>query len=121
MFTVIILLAVAPLVVAGQLLADFLRLRRQWRQVPLHEKNRVRATAAAAALVGCAALALKGFPVVGAKATGIIAAIAVLYLVVGVKGSHGANYDVMSACWYAAAAIGSVALLFFIRLHGWPL
>ena len=81
----------------------------------------MRATAGAAALVGCAALALKGFPVVGAKATGIIAAIAVLYLVVGVKGSHGASYDVMSAVWYGAAAIGSVALLFFIRLHGWPL
>jgi hypothetical protein len=94
-------------------------LRRHWKQVPLHEKNRVRATAGAAALIGCAALALKGFPVIGGKATGIIAAMAALYLVVGVKGSHGAQYDFMSAFWYAASAIGGVALLIFIRAHGW--
>ena len=99
MFTFIILLAVAPLVAAWQLLAILFGVRRQWRQVPLHERNRVRATAGAAALVGCAALALKGFPVVGAKATGIISAIGLLYLVVGINGSHGAYYDIISALW----------------------
>lgn len=104
-----------------RLVGWLLRLRRQWRQVPLHEKNRVRGTAAAAALVGCAALAVKGFPLVGAKATTGIAALALLYLIVGVKGSHGASYDSMSAFWYAATALGSVALLVFIKLHGWPL
>jgi hypothetical protein len=117
----IVLLAIAPLVLAGQLLSDLWRLRQRLKQTPLHERNRTRAMFGAAALVGCAVLAVKGFPVVGAKATGIIAAIALLYLVVGVKGSHTASYDVISACWYAAAAVGSVVLLVFIRRHGWPL
>jgi hypothetical protein len=104
-----------------QIIGWLFRLRRHWRQVPLHEKNRVRATCGAAGLVGCAALALTRFPVVGAKATGFIAAVALLYLVVGVKGSHGASYDVMSAIWYAAAAVGSLALLVYIRHNGLPL
>jgi hypothetical protein len=101
------------------LLRSVFRVRRHWRQIPLHEKNRVRATAGAAALVGCAVNAVKHFPLIGAKPTGIIAAVALLYLVVGIRGSHGASYDVMSAFWYAATAIGSVALLVFIRGHGW--
>jgi hypothetical protein len=100
------------------LLAPF-RLRGRWKQVPLHERNRVRATFGAAALIGCAAFALKGFPLIGARATMGLAALALLYLVVGVKGSHGAQYDFMSAFWYAASAIGGVALLIFIRAHGW--
>jgi hypothetical protein len=87
----------------------------------LHEKNRVRAMAGAAALVGVAVNAVKHFPLIGAKPSGIIAALALLYLVVGVKGSHGASYDVISACYYGAGAIGAVALLIFFRLHGWPL
>jgi hypothetical protein len=119
--TFLVLLAVAPLVLAGQLLGDFLRLRQRWRQTPLHERNRTRATLGAAALVGCAVLAVKGFPVIGARATMGIAALALLYLVVGVKGSHGANYDVMSAFWYGATALGCVALLVFIKHHGLPL
>jgi hypothetical protein len=121
MITALLLLAIAPLVVAGQLLADLLRLRRNWKQTALHERNRVRATAGAAALVGCAALAVKHFPVIGAKATGIVAAVSLLYLVVGIRGSHSASYDVISACWYAAGAIGAVALLVFVKHHGWPL
>jgi hypothetical protein len=97
-------------------------MRRHWKQsVPLSEKNKVRATFGAAALVGCAVLAVKHFPVIGAKATMGIAALALLYLVVGVKGSHGASYDFISAFWYTATAIGCAALLVFIKLHGWPL
>jgi hypothetical protein len=103
------------------LLAELFRWRREWKQVPLHEKNRVRAMAGAAALVGCAVLAVKGFPLVGARVTMGIAALALLYLVVGVKGSHGASYDFFSALWYAVTAIASVALLVFIKLHGWLL
>jgi hypothetical protein len=117
----LITVAALLLAVPFMMLADFLRLRSRWKHIPLHERNRVRATAGAAALVGCAVLAVKGFPLVGAKATMGIAALALLYLVVGVKGSHGANYDFMSAFWYAATAVGSVALLVFIRRHGWPL
>jgi hypothetical protein len=121
LLTLVALLIALPFVLLRDLLRLVGRRLRHWRQVPLHEKNRVRATAGTAALVGCAALALKGFPVVGAKATGIIAAVSLLYLVVGIRGSHGASYDVMSALWYAAAAIGSVALLVFIKTHGLPL
>ena len=113
MITVIVLLAIAPFAI----LADLWGLRQRWRSVPLHEKNRVRATAGAAALILCAVLALKGFPVLGAKGTGIVAAFALLYLVVGIRGSHGASYDFMSAFWYAAGALGGVALCVFMMLH----
>jgi hypothetical protein len=118
--TVLVPLAarIADSILLAILLGPF-RLYRRFRQLPLHEKNRVRATGGAAALIGCAALALKGFPLIGAKPTGLIAAMAALYLIVGIKGSHGAQYDFFSAFWYAATALGGVALLVFIRVHGW--
>ena len=116
MIELLALLAIAPFVMA----ADAWRLGEGYRQMPLHERNRVRAMAGAAALILCAALALKGFPVLGAKGTGIVAAFALLYLVVGIRGSHGASYDFMSAFWYAAGALGGVALCVFMMLHQVP-
>ena len=72
MIELLALLAIAPFVMA----ADAWRLGEGYRQMPLHEKNRVRAMAGSAALILCAALALKGFPGLGAKGTGIVAAFA---------------------------------------------
>ena len=82
--------------------------------MPLQQKNITRATCAAFVLVGCAVLALYGFPVVGWKITAGIGALALLYLVVGVCGSQGARFDFMAVFWPAVIALGCLALLVFI-------
>jgi hypothetical protein len=96
---------------------DILRLRQRWNAVPLPQRNKTRATGGAFALVGCAVLAAHGFPVVGPKLTAGIAAFALLYLVVGINGAHGATFDVMSVFWWAVLALGGVALL-VVRING---
>jgi len=90
---------------------DVLRLWRRWRLVPLAEKNMTRATGGAFVLALCAALAASGFPYLGPKITGGVAAFALLYLVVGIFGARGARFDVMSLFWWAALALGAAALL----------
>ena len=95
-----------------------LQLRRRWRAVPLHERNIIRATVAVFVLVFCGWLAAKGFPFVGPKITGAIAASAGLYLIVGISGSRGARVDWMSLFWMAAAAVGCAA---FLIMKGMPL
>jgi predicted Na+-dependent transporter len=100
------------------LLGDVIRLWWRWRAVPLPRKNMTRATAGAFVLVACAVFADHGFPVVGSRLTAGIAAFALLYLVVGLRGAHGAAFDVMSAFWWAALALGGAALLAFGRITG---
>jgi hypothetical protein len=95
-----------------------LQLRRRWRAVPLHERNVIRATIAVFVLVFCGWLAAKGFPFIGPKATGAIAAFAGLYFVVGISGSQGARVDWMSLFWMTAAALGCAA---FLIMNGMPL
>jgi hypothetical protein len=65
-----------PLVLA----MAFLRLWRRWRVVSLQQKNMTRATGGAFGLARCAALAASGFPYVGAKITGAVAALPFLKL-----------------------------------------
>jgi hypothetical protein len=119
----------AVAIVCGPLLLEFLirrvllggaraRLRRS-PGAPLAQKNMTRATAGIFVLVLCAVLAVNGFPIVGWKATAAIAALAGLYLVVGVAGSHGARFDFMAAFWWGALALGCAGLLIFIG--GFPL
>ena len=122
MITVIVLLIAVPFAI----LFDVLKIARMlalWSQrrraVPLQQRNMKRATAGAFVLVGCATLALHGFPVGGWKVTAGIAALALLYLVVGVRGSQGSRFDVMSVFYWAALVIGCVALLGYIE--GFPL
>ena len=62
-------------------------------------------------LAGCAVLAAHGFPVIGGRWTAGIAALALLYLVVGMHGSKGAAFDAMAVFWLAVLAIGCVAAL----------
>lgn len=90
-----------------------LRLRRG-RDAPLQQKNISRAASGAFVLVGCAVLAPHGFPIVGWQVTAGVAAFALLYLVVGVCGSQGARFDVMSVVWPAVLALSCLALLIFI-------
>jgi hypothetical protein len=90
-----------------------LRLRRGQNK-SLQQKNITRATGGAFVLVGCAVLAVYGFPVIGWQVTAGIGALALLYLVVGVVGSQGARFDFMAAFWPAALALGCLALLVFI-------
>jgi hypothetical protein len=47
---------------------------------------------------------------IGGYMAGGMAALGLLYLVVGIHGAHGARFDFMSAFWWATA-IGCVALL----------
>jgi hypothetical protein len=115
--TFLVLLAIAPLVLAGQLLGDFLRLRQRWRHVPVQQKNLTRATAGAFGLVACIVLMAHGFPVIGSKTTAGIAAFAVLYLVAGIAGARGAAVEIfMSVFWWGALIVGGAALLTFAKL-----
>jgi hypothetical protein len=91
-----------------------LRLRRGGQSKSLQQKNITRAAGGAFVLVVCAVLAVYGFPVIGWQITAGIAALALLYLVVGVCGSQGARFDFMRVFWPAALALGCVALLIFI-------
>lgn len=79
--------------------------------IPLQQKNITRATWGGALLVACAVLAVHGFPVIGWKVTAGIAALALVYLVVGIHGSQGARFDFMSVFWWAALGLGCVAAL----------
>jgi hypothetical protein len=103
-----------PFVLAGQLFSA----RRSWRAVPLAQKNMTRATGGAFVLVGCTVLAIKGIPVGDWKITAGIAGLALLYLIVGIRGAHGATYDVMQAFWWAVLTIGGMALMIFVTVGG---
>jgi hypothetical protein len=103
------------------LLAVLLRLRQRWRGVPLQQKNLTRATAGAFVLVGCAVLAVHGFPIAGPLATGGLALGALLYLIVGIHGARSPGaFDPMSAFWWAVLVMIAGALLAF-RFLGFPL
>jgi hypothetical protein len=107
--------AVTPIHGILYLLSLPLRLvRLRSRDRSLQQKNISRATAGAFVLVGCAVLAVYGFPVIGWQMTAGIAALALLYLVVGIHGSQGARFDFMAAFWPAVLALGCLALLVFI-------
>jgi hypothetical protein len=69
----------------------------------------------------CAALAASGFPYLGPKITGCIAAAALLYLGVGILGARGARFDVMSLIWWGLLAAGAAALVAFNKQLGLPL
>lgn len=95
------------------------RTSSRWRAVPLAQKNRMRVVGAVGALVGCIVFAAHGFPVVGPEPTAGVAALAVLYLVVGVIGTvrtESLTFDLMSVFWRCALVIGCVALLIFAKL-----
>jgi hypothetical protein len=100
------------------LVFDVLSLRRRWKRVPLQERNVIRATVAVFVLVLCGWVAAKGFPFIGAKPTGAIAAFAALNLLVGISGARGARVDWMSLFWMAVAALGCAA---FLIIKGFPL
>jgi hypothetical protein len=90
-------------------------LRFRGQSQSLQQRNITRASAGAFVLAGCAMLALYGFPVVGWQVTAGIAALALLYVVVGIHGSRGARFDFMGGVfWPAALALGCLALLIFI-------
>jgi hypothetical protein len=91
---------------------------QRWHAVPLHQRNRTRATAGAFVLALCAVIAANGFPVVGWQVTCTIAAFGLLYFCVGIHGSQGARFDVMSVFWWAVLALGCGALL---AIKGFPL
>lgn len=111
---------VALLMLPFAVVTDALRLWRRWRAVPLQQRNMIRATAGAFVLVSCAVLAAHGFPVVGSKLTAGLAAIALLYLVVGIHGAHGTRFDPMSVFWWAVLAVIAAAVLVF-KFAGFPL
>jgi hypothetical protein len=108
--TLAVLLAGAPIVV----LFDLLRLWRLWRMVPLAEKNMTRATAGGFLVTLCIGAAASGIPFRYPGGEWVLASVAssgLLYLCVGVAGSHGARFDVMSVVWWSVGALGCVAVL----------
>lgn len=115
-------LLLLPFVLLGslfRLLAWLWRLSSRWRAVPLQNKNRVRVVGAVGALVACIVFAAHGFPVFGAEPTAGIAALALLYLVVGIVGTVRAErltFDLMAVFWRCALVIGCVALLIYAKL-----
>jgi hypothetical protein len=95
------------------------RTSSRWRAVPLQTKNRLRVVGSVGALVACIVFAAHGFPVVGPEPTAGVAALAVLYLVVGVIGTVRAErltFDLMAVFWRCALVIGCVALLIYAKL-----
>jgi hypothetical protein len=91
-----------------------LRLRRGGQAKSLQQNNITRAAGGAFVLVVCAVLAFYGFPLIGWHVTAGIAALALLYLIVGICGSQGARFDFINRVfWPSALALGCVALLVF--------
>jgi hypothetical protein len=123
--TVLLVVIVLPAALLIALLIDLVTVWRlvarpmqRWRATPLHLRNRSRATFAAFILALCAVIAANGFPVVGPELTAGIAAFGLLYLCVGIHGSQGARFDVMSIFWRVVLALGCGALL---AIKGFPL
>jgi hypothetical protein len=121
---VVVLIALLPALLIA-LLVDLLKIGRlvgrplqRWRATPLHLRNRTRATAGAFVLALCAVIAANGFPVVGPELTAGIAACGLLYFCVGIHGSQGARFDVLSVFWRVVLALGCGALL---AIKGFPL
>lgn len=104
-----------------RLLLWMFRLGQRWRSLSLQDRNRVRATGGAGALVACIVLAAHGFPVVGPKLTAGIGALALLYLIVGIVLTFRADrltFDVMAVFWRCALVIGGVVLLAYAKANG---
>jgi hypothetical protein len=89
----------------------------RWRMVPLTQKNMTRATFGGFIVALCIGAAASGIPAQypgGLWALAGIAGLGLLYLCVGVFGSQGARFDVMSVFWWSVGALGCVgALLHF--------
>ena len=114
----VVLIALQPALLIA-LLLDLFKIGRAlaWvrqRRRPLQERSITRATWGAFGLVICAVIAANGFPVVGWEVTAGIAALALLYLIVGIQGSRGARFDFMAVFWRSVLALGCLALLIFI-------
>jgi len=73
--------------------------------------------------VGCAVLAVHGFPVVGWKVTAGLAAFGLLYVVVGIHGATQVpRFDVMSCFWRGVLVlIAGTVLAFTFIFMGVPL
>src|ERR1700722_5616771 len=93
--------------------------RRNWRAVPLPQKNMTRATVGAFVLVALTIITACGLiPAGGGKIAAGIAVFALLWLAVGIWGAHGAAFDIMAAFWWAVRALCCVALLVAHRSIG---
>jgi hypothetical protein len=104
-----------------RLLLWLLRLSSRWRAVPLLQKNRMRAVGAIGALVGCMVFAAHGFPVVGPGPAAGVAAVALLYLTVGIFSiirAERLTFDLMAVYWRCALVIGAAALFVYAKLGG---
>jgi hypothetical protein len=90
------------------------RQRRQWRMVPLPQRNMTRATFGGFVVALSIGFAATGIPFrdpVAAWALAGVGGLGLLYLVAGVFGSQGARFDVISVFWWGVAALGCVAAL----------
>lgn len=101
-----------------RLLLFVLSVFRRYRSIPLQDKNRLRATWGAFALVACLVFAAYGCPVGGPTLVAAIAAFACLYIVVGVVGSRGATVDVMAVFWRCTLMMGCMVVLIDAKAGG---
>ena len=120
MFTLIILsvllcIAAPFIAIVVGVLRVVLRGWVRWRHVPLAQKNHTRAGVGGFLCVLAAGLAAIGWPPGPNKGylLGGLISFGLLYLCVGVIGSQGARFDVMSALWWGALGLGCAALLIF--------
>lgn len=116
------LLSIAVLLVVGLISIPFslaragFRIWRNWRVVPLVQRNHTRAGVGAFALVALSIYIAKrgGFSSMGEVELACIAGLAAfsaLWVCVGVIGSRGARFDPMQIFWLGAICLGAVALL----------
>jgi hypothetical protein len=86
------------------------------RNIPLGQRNQTRAGIGAFLLALSAAVAATGLPFVhpiGVWLVAGVAAFGLLYLCVGIHGSQGARFDVISALGWCVIGLGCAALLVF--------
>jgi len=90
---------------------------RQWRAVPLPQRNMTRATFGGFVVALSIGFAATGIPFcypVAAWALAGVGGLGLLYLVAGATGSQGARFDFLSLFWWGVgAAVCAAALLHF--------
>jgi hypothetical protein len=86
----------------------------RWRMLPLAQKNMTRATFGGFLVALALGAAAAGIPFQhpgGAWAVAGAGSLGLLYLTVGIFGSQGARFDVMSVFWWSALGLGCAAVL----------
>jgi hypothetical protein len=114
-FTIAAMLVIGIIAIPVNLARAAFRMWRNWRVIPLVQRNHTRAGVGSFVLVALAIYSAKrGFASMGEVELACIAGVAafsVLWVCVGVIGSKAARIDPMQIFWLSVICLGAVALL----------